>query len=450
MRRNLRSLVAPAYLLLCIILGGSAQFVWGNFALQLIGVAILVWVIARRRSVALSVKFPYLLILLTFFFIALELVPLPPEIWTRLPGRSGIASGYELLQMRLPWLPVSETPYQSATTLFALLPPLAMFAAVQASDSDRASAVALVAATAAAIVLGALQVASGSNSNWYFYAITNTGAVGFFANRNHMATLLLATIPFVAALLLSGKSQQRLRGRSAAMIMIAAAALGLILIGVALNHSLAALLLVIPVFIATALMVPAGWRLRWFGAPVVLLGLIAAIFALSLNPLNSSVMLKSKEVSVQSRQAIWHKTGEAIADTFPIGTGLGSFESVFAQYENPETVDSTYINHAHNDYLELTLELGVAGVLLLVLFISWWVVRSTQIWSSNLSSPFDRAATIASAAILAHSIVDFPLRTAAIAAVFAMCIAMISRFHRREMPSEAADSGGLRHVTIGG
>lgn len=449
MSRNVRNLVAPAYLLLCIILGGSAQSVWGNFVLQLLGVAILVWVIARRSNIGLSARFPYLLILLALLLIGFELVPLPPEIWTRFPGRSGIANGYELLRMPLPWLPVSETPYQSITTLFALLPPLAMFAAGQASDSDRASAGALVAATAAAIVLGALQVASGSSSSWYFYTITNTGAVGFFANSNHMATLLLATIPFVAALLLSGKSQRRLRGRSAAMITIAAAALGLILIGIALNHSLAALLLVVPVFIATSLMLPAGWRLRWFGAPFVLLGLAAATLALSVNPLNSSVMLKSKEVSVQSRQAIWHKTGEAIADTFPIGTGLGSFEAVFPQFENPETVDSTYINHAHNDYLELALELGVVGVVLLVLFIGWWAVRSIQIWSSNLSSPFDRAATIASAAILAHSIVDFPLRTAAIAAVFAMCIGMISRFHRREMPSEAADLGGARHVTIG-
>jgi O-antigen ligase len=449
MSRKLSRLVAPAYLLLCLIFGGSVQSAWGNFALQLIGLAILVWVIARRRSLGQSASFPYILILLALAVICLQLIPLPPGIWTKLPGRTGIADGYELLRMPLPWLPVSETPYQSATTVFVLLPPIAMFAAMQVSDSDRAVAGALVTAAALAIALGALQVASGSGSGWYFYSITNSGAVGFFANSNHMGTLLLATIPFVAALLLSGKSQRQLRGRTAALAAIAAAGLGLILIGITLNRSLAALLLVIPILLATGLMVPAGWRMRWFGAPVAVLALAVAVGVLSVNPLSSTAASQAKEVSIQSRQAIWHTTAHAIRDSFPAGTGLGSFAAVYPLYENAGAVDSTYVNHAHNDYLELTLELGAAGILLLALFLGWWALRSVRIWSSNLSSPFTRAATIASAAILAHSVVDYPLRTSAMAAVFAMCIGIIARFNRKETASAQTDSSGLRHVTIG-
>ena len=40
---KLREAVAPLYLLLCLILGGSAQGIWGNMLLQLIGIAILAW-----------------------------------------------------------------------------------------------------------------------------------------------------------------------------------------------------------------------------------------------------------------------------------------------------------------------------------------------------------------------------------------------------------------------
>jgi hypothetical protein len=59
-----------------------------------------------------------------------------------------------------------------------------------------------------------------------------------------------------------------------------------------------------------------------------------------------------------------------------------------------------------------------------------------------MASNFAKAATIASAAILAHSIVDFPLRTAAIASVFATCLA--------SLPQSARDSERTkpRHVII--
>jgi O-antigen ligase len=448
MRSKLRPLVAPAYLLLCIIFGGSVQGVWANFALQLIGLAMLVWVAARREYLVPHDLLPLLLIVLALLVVALQLIPLPPEIWTKLPGRSGIARGYDLLAIRRPWLSISESPYEAVSTSFALLPPLAIFA-VSATDNSRGVAGALLIGTALAIVVGALQVASGPTSAWYFYPITNTGAVGFFANGNHMATLLLAAIPFVPALLLSGKSQQRLRGKSAATITIAIAALGLILIGIALNRSLAALLLVVPVLLATGLMIPVGWRLRWVGVPLVVLALAGAVAALSTNPLNSTSASSAKEFSLQSRQYIWRTTAAAIAETFPVGTGLGSFQQVYRLQENPDRVDATYVNHAHNDYLELALELGLPGILLMLAFFAWWGRRLAQIWSSNLSSPFDRAATIASAAILAHSVVDYPLRTSAMAAVFAMCIGILARFRPAERASARGDSTGPRHVTIG-
>ena len=54
--------------------------------------------------------------------------------------------------------------------------------------------------TVAAVMIGALQIASGNpaSSPWYFYEITNFGfATGFFSNANHMATLLVVTIPFL-------------------------------------------------------------------------------------------------------------------------------------------------------------------------------------------------------------------------------------------------------------
>ena len=54
-------------------------------------------------------------------------------------------------------------------------------------------------------------------------------------------------------------------------------------------------------------------------------------------------------------------TVEIIKDSFPIGTGLGTFSTVYRRYEDPSRVTRQFANHAHNDYVEAVLELGAAG-----------------------------------------------------------------------------------------
>ena len=43
MASRMREAVVPAYLLLCLLLGGSVQGVWFNMILQLVGLAIVAW-----------------------------------------------------------------------------------------------------------------------------------------------------------------------------------------------------------------------------------------------------------------------------------------------------------------------------------------------------------------------------------------------------------------------
>jgi O-antigen ligase len=151
--------------------------------------------------------------------------------------------------------------------------------------------------------------------------------------------------------------------------------------------------------------------------------------------------------SVQSREQILATTGRAIADYMPFGSGLGSFLRVYRTYESPDSVSSEYVIHAHNDYAELALELGLPGIILMLLFLAWWAVVVVRVWKDG-GAPFARAASIASAAILVHSLVDFPLRTAAISTCFAMCLALMSE-PRAPLRQEAGDLRPTRHVTVG-
>ena len=446
-----KSAVAPAYLFCCLVLGGSAQGIWQNMLLQLLGLAITAWAAAEFSEEPLPAPSRRLLLLVIagVAVVALQLVPLPASIWAH-GVRLRLAHDYRLLGQPAPWLPISLTPYGSLSTLLCIIPPLAMFCAIVRLKAFRPSwlAAALIAGAIAGIMLGALQVAgAGRSLRWYFYAETNVGhAVGFFANSNHMADLLVITLPFVAAIGAAGRSRN-IEHYSALLTVLVALALVLI-VGIVLNGSLAGYALVVPVIAASALIVvPSASRWRRWIVLLAAISVVAALAALAASAVGSGKIGQDATGSVQTREVILRTTARAIADHMPLGSGLGSFLRVYRLYESPASVISEYVVHAHNDYAELALELGIPGVLLMLLFLAWWGRAVWAVWRRAEGGPFTRAASIASGAVLIHSLVDFPLRTAAISACFAMFMALLS--DRRTPPRrDPADLRPTRHLVF--
>ena len=451
MKRRSHSILVAAYLLLCVLLGGSGQGLWRNLVLQLLGLALIAWAVSRPQLAEEDSGSPvvlYGLLGIGLLVVLVQLIPLPADMWTALPGRSAIGEAYAAIGGGLPSLSLSEAPYRSVLALFAIIPGLATFVAINLlRPSPGWIAFAIAAGMLCSIGLGAVQVATGPDSPAYLYPIHNNGAVGLFANVNHMATLLLVSIPFAAALLVSARTD---RGGSAqGRIAVGIAALILVIVGIALNGSIAAIALAVPVLVASAALVPAAVRWRGLALPAAAVTLIAAIAVVALTPIGSAVSNLGAGSSVETRSTIWRTTSQAIDATFPVGTGLGTFEPVYRQYEDPAAVTTEYVNHAHNDYLELVLELGAAGLVLMALFVGWWAITATRVWTSALSTPFGRAATIASAAILAHSIVDYPLRTGALMAIFGAAIALMAQRSRSNPERKRSDLRPARHVKLG-
>lgn len=446
-----RSAVAPLYLLACLILGGSGQGAWQNALLQLAGIAILAWAAAvpANDRMTTPAKMLLLLAMAAIVVIALQQLPLPPS-WAH-GERARIAKGYAVLGPATPWLPISLTPYESLASLLSLIPPLAIFVAIVRLNAYRSSwlAASLLGGTLAGIMLGALQVASTvPTSQWYLYPETNWGsAVGFFANANHMATLLLIGLPFLAAIGAAARSRS-VQHYSALVAVIVAIGFAL-LVGIALNRSLAGYALVVPVLAASVfLMLPTASAGRRIAVAIAALSTIAALIVISTSSVGGSAKIgQNARTAVQSRQVILNTTGKAIADFMPLGSGLGSFVRVYRLYESPDTVTSEYVIHAHNDYVELALELGVAGIILMLAFLLWWVAAVLAAWRSGKGGPFARAASIASAAVLIHSLVDFPLRTAAISACFGMCVGLLAE-RRQPAMRQAGDLRPSRHLVF--
>jgi len=116
----------------------------------------------------------------------------------------------------------------------------------------------------------------------------------------------------------------------------------------------------------------------------------------------------------------------------PLGSGMGTFVPVYASVEKSEDLlANVFANRAHNDVLELWLETGVVGLALMAVFAMWFILRSLDVWGRTpvglrpIDQSLARAATIVVALLIAHSFVDYPLRTGAMMAMMAFACALM-------------------------
>ena len=352
---------------------------------------------------------------------ALQLIALPPAIWRGLPGRAIEAAAIDLTGAGQKWMPWTVSPPRTLASLLALLVPVAalLTAACASPRSRKFALVAVVLMALLSAAIGAAQLAGGAHSVWRFYASSHgEDLTGFQANRNAEADVLLIGLFAIAALTI---------GRADASLRYAALALGSVAIllagAVLLTTSRAGIALL--VVAAAVAAVVAGYRQRArlnrrtgrvvVGMAVAALATLA--WAIATNPLAGRLGKRFADGS-EPRPEIWRDTLYAIGQYWPWGSGIGTFVPVFVAAERLEVVDSSYPNRAHNEFLELALEAGFPGLAVLVGlvgFLAWRCVVRLR----SPASPQDRAELTFAAVTLVtlglHSIVDYPLRSMALA-----------------------------------
>ncbi len=360
----------------------------------------------------------------------LQLVPLPPGVWTRLPGREPLVLALQLIGEPLGWIPLSLTPDKTWNAFLALIPPIAVFIALVVRREGSLARIAILTLLTFAFVnvaAAALQLASGDR-RFYPYETTTAGFIaGLFANRNHFTTLLLTAMPFGAAL--AGERVARRPDQLRLYVMLLAGGFAVVMLAVLAAQSRAGVLLFAPTLLLSILLAARSARLRrpprivWAIGALLLLGggAVTTVF------LPSVLERFESGDQVEARFQRWPIVIEAGQSYLPVGSGLGSFDPVFRTVEPLEQLDATFFNQAHNEYLEVWLETGWVGVGLILLVLVWWVKRSREVWFSipGGGAPLQRAASIAILVILIHSAVDYPLRTETIAVVFAMAAAIL-------------------------
>jgi O-antigen ligase len=394
--------------------------------------------IPRSTSWALALCFAIILLPL------LQLIPLPPWVWTRLPGREAIVTIFNLVGGEHNWMPISVSPSATWLSFLSLLPPVAIFlGTIQLGYQERRGlSLVVISVGIVSAFLGLIQVLQGPASPLRFFAVeNNTEAVGFFANRNDFAALLYMVLLFAGAwaidIAFKAVSWTNVR-RAAGVVVLTAAFLALIILIAteAMARSRAGLVLTIVALAGMFAMASAERRkASGIGPGKLLLGatLLAVMLAVQFT-LFRILDRFAVEPLADARLAFARETLSAAAAFTPFGAGMGTFVPVYAMFEEPgDTIVNfnVYINHAHNDFLEVWLETGVLGIALFASFVIVLGFRSVEIWrrppdkARELDRLLMRAATVAIALLIAHSFVEYPLRTGAIMAIFAFSCALL-------------------------
>lgn len=428
--------------------GGTKGGFLSDAALQLLSIPVLLAALWRILDVPFSQERRWgVAFCATILAIPLiQLVPLPPVIWMHLPGRAVVAEAFELLGRPASWAPISMVPEATWLAGLSFLPPLAIFFSILTLEwrERRLLSFAPIAVGVVSVFLGLLQLAQGPTSPLRFFEITNErDAVGFFANRNHFAALLYCTILLSAAMLASQldalslehkKRRESVDVSSAIGAIAAGVALTVLIAGEAIARSRAGVFLSgVALFAGFVL----GHEHRRLAQNITFLRALAAIIALAIALLGRSSLSRlldrfDKDLLADARLVFARNTVTAAKSVMPVGAGLGSFPSFYATFEKPaDLAVGVYANHAHNDFLELWLETGVIGPILLGVFLIWVIRKAIAIWAAPDPGllPIDRTLVRASIFIilllLGHSLVDYPLRTGAMMGIFAFSCGLL-------------------------
>jgi len=441
-----------AWLLLAFLLalgGGGSPAPRAELACQLAtALAIVVWLLAppgqQRQSARPALTVAALLVAVPL----LQLVPLPPSVWHALPGHATLRDALALVGAETSWHPLSIAPASTLAGLLAMLPPLAVMVMVsRLGEAGRMAIVTLIAGFAfVSVLLGTLQMTSAGGTALLFYGQPDSGVLfGFQINRNAEADILLCGLLALAALRSAGR---RARGRA---LDLAYVVLGLLLVlAVVLTRSRTGIFL-IPLALAFAAIIatPDGLRtfasrMTWRHAALASVAVLVAggvAFLLAQTPVLGRVLVRF-DFSREFRPELWIDTRYAIAQYWPLGSGLGTFVQAFFPAERLEVLDPLLANRAHNDYLELALE---GGVPLLAAWAAAQAMVVARLWQTTrarliLPRPQRLFAMGVLIIVALHSMVDYPLRTMAMAALTAAATGLVLAARKPESGRKLTES----------
>jgi O-antigen ligase len=258
-----------------------------------------------------------------------------------------------------------------------------------------------------------------ANGRLYWWRVPRNGGwvYGPYVNHNHYAGLMEMLVPIPLVLSLTKLASGKIRSAAAATAAV-------MVVTIFLSGSRGGMLAIIAeLLILAVLLIKQKRGLRTAIAIGVFLtivvGLLVWVGGGELSKRIASVGPSHSELSSDVRRYI-NRDGLRMFVKRPVlGWGLGTFPVVYPQFRTFYT--NFFVNQAHNDYLQLLVEMGLLGFGTMVWFLVTLYTRSIKKignWTSEISGAVALACVLGLSGILVHSAVDFNLQIPANAALF--------------------------------
>ncbi|WP_420138740.1 O-antigen ligase family protein, partial [Sphingomonas sp.] len=333
---------------------------------------------------------------------------------------------------------ISADPQAGLVALLRLLSATMIFWLVLQFARARERAIELVhgfACAAALIALyGLVNYISGNHYLLVYERWAYLGDVtGTFVNRNTYATFagigLLALVTlFIDAyrrayresdptLSWIGRRQAAIAGWPAVYLV------GALIDAMALlqSHSRMGFLASLAGFLTLLLLLSLSRQLRGRGAIVTIVILVAGAFYAS----GAATYDRIADGGLSGRPELIALTRSAIATAPLIGSGYGSFETVFPMYRDTSLPGPMNYEMAHSTYLELAMEIGIPAAAAMVLALLWFaLIALSGVVRRERDRSLPALAVAAGVLVAVHSALDFSLQIPGVQYIFAALLGL--------------------------
>ncbi|MBI5181964.1 MAG: O-antigen ligase family protein [Nitrospirae bacterium] len=270
-------------------------------------------------------------------------------------------------------------------------------------------------------IFAIIQYAAWNGRIYWFRELTHGGApFGPFVNKNHFAGFIGMIIPLPLGIaLMSGNMEKKIRYGFLSVVMAIALFFSLSRGGI-ISFFAGILVFALVIFLK------ALTKKRLVPILMFVLTLILYLLYLGMTPIIDR--FAQTDVTNEQRFIVWLGTLSAIKDYLVFGSGLGTYQHIFKLYK-PEGV-LAYYDHAHNDYLELLLEVGIVGAIITAIFL-FFALRPIIKAELQGREIYLKAGFLSSLSTIAvHSITDFNLHIPSNAMLFFLILGIAASSER--------------------
>lgn len=439
-----------AFIFVVWIAGGSARAdALGQVVVRLVawGMIICQILIVTKRD-WVSIRPIALLLAATIGLLAIQLIPLPPSLWMALPAGDTLRQSAEAAGLPQPWRPLSISPGGTINALGSLVVPIAALGLVSALSRSQHQGIStvLLVAVVGGCILGLLQLSGARFDNPLINEMRGLVS-GNLANRNHFA--LFVSIGIVLTIYWAAHDFSRARSK----LPLAFILLPFFLMILFVTGSRSGLILGVIATIGGLLVVKDDVVKAARGLTPRLVLVLGSVFAgaLALAALIAIRFGQAEAVDRLSLDAGGDMRVEAlpvlsrmVAEYFPWGSGFGTFDPAFRISEPDSMLRTVYFNHAHNDWIEIAIEGGLAGIAIALMALLWFVRTSISVWSPGRrrQNTLARVGSVIIVLTIIASITDYPARTPLVMTILVLAAAWLAAGTVASHPSSKGGQGG--------